>query len=350
MPFINTSFEYGRLPRRLRTCGQRFLLSEKLSKTGYFEFDTSSKRMWFSEGMYTLLEAAPQDKKKPVFLQHFIDKKDWPLYKQYVRHLLTEGRIEGNIRIKTFKKNCKRIKFAASFPEDGYFPTITGIFADIGNELRDLEEQQSRLWAERAHDMRQPIQSMMMLAEELETARPEDYPETARLLKTIGKYLNDSLCRIIEDDKNTFKDKTENLTEFALEKLIGKIGAEYQEKARTKGLLFICKAQKFTLKQDAFLTERIIRNLLENALKYANSKIMLKNKQNTVFIADDGIGITKEDQKHIFKRFYQCAASSEKDSGYGLGLNIVAQLASQIDAKVQIKSRDGGGTVFKIRL
>ena len=358
MPFIHTGFpkpprelsEGLFQPQRLRTCGKRFLLSEKLSKTGYFEFDAASKQMWFSQGLYEILEAKNTDRRTHFSLRRLIYKEDWPLYKKHLWRLLSGQKIEGYIRLMTFKNKLKNIKFAAAPQNDGCFPKIAGVFADISQEIAELEKHQRHLWAERAHDIRQPIQSMMLLAEELGTASPKDYPETARLLKNIGKYLNDSLCRIMEEDKNYSKHFVENKSLFNLGSLIRKIGQEYQAKANHKGLKLIDAPQDSFVTQDAFLLERIIRNLLENALKYAQSKIILKNKGNIIWIADDGRGIKKEDQKHIFQRFYQCLTPAEEKSGYGLGLNIVAQIAAEIGAVIKIKSKEGVGTIFKIRL
>ena len=135
---------------------------------------------------------------------------------------------------------------------------------------------------------------------------------------------------------------------FDLKKLLEDLVEAYQEAAVDRNVKFSLRLENVMIFQDQFLIERIVRNLLENALKYAHSQIKIGNDGRSFWVADDGHGISKNEQKHIFNKFYQCDTLNDIKRGSGLGLNIVYQIAQAIDAKIKFRSRSGKGTVFKI--
>ena len=97
--------------------------------------------------------------------------------------------------------------------------------------------------------------------------------------------------------------------------------------------------------------EKIIRNLLENAIKYTVSKIIIRNINSCFWIADNGCGIDKEYINHIFKDFFQCdTLINGNKQGVGLGLSIVDFASSLIGAKIKVKSRKKYYTIFRVCL
>ncbi len=106
---------------------------------------------------------------------------------------------------------------------------------------------------------------------------------------------------------------------------------------------------------DPKLMKQVIVNLFSNALKYSESPSpivirVLKEKDGVVFsISDQGIGISKQDQKMIFEPFYR-ASNIENVSGTGLGLAIVKQAVVLQNGKIQIQSELGKGTTFTVAI
>ena len=99
--------------------------------------------------------------------------------------------------------------------------------------------------------------------------------------------------------------------------------------------------------------ERIMNNLLDNAFKYSNSgssiEISTKDqgKMIKVMVADSGIGVSNEDQEHIFDRFYRTAsARASENEGSGLGLAIVKNLINSLNGEVGITPKDKSGSIF----
>ena len=91
--------------------------------------------------------------------------------------------------------------------------------------------------------------------------------------------------------------------------------------------------------------------MLGNAVKFTDSKIMIKNIDGCFWIVDDGCGIDKKEQKHIVDDFFQCnTLTKNKAQGTGLGLGIAYYSASIAGGYIKVKSRKGYYTVFKVCL
>lgn len=112
-----------------------------------------------------------------------------------------------------------------------------------------------------------------------------------------------------------------------------------------------------TLYADELHISNMFHNLIDNAIKYSpdilNIKISTHTENNMVVIriADHGIGISKEDQKHIFEKFYRVSTGNVHDvKGFGIGLNYVYQVIKLHNGKISIDSELGKGTAFTIQL
>lgn len=107
------------------------------------------------------------------------------------------------------------------------------------------------------------------------------------------------------------------------------------------------------------LLSRLVTNLISNAYRYGkeNGHILVRLHSNdtgaserrslSLSVEDDGIGISKEEQKHIFQRFYQ-VDPSRSGAGTGLGLSMVQQIAEFHNGTVTVKSAPGDGSIFTV--
>ena len=98
---------------------------------------------------------------------------------------------------------------------------------------------------------------------------------------------------------------------------------------------------------------RIINNLIQNVIAHSHAdkiKISLSKKENSMelLLADNGVGIEKEDLKHIFERLYKCD-KGRSEKGSGLGLSIVHQLVEKMGGSIAVESIPGKGTEFSLR-
>lgn len=110
--------------------------------------------------------------------------------------------------------------------------------------------------------------------------------------------------------------------------------------------------QPFWVKLDPDGYMRILNNLIQNVLahSYANELKISLSKQNQsmkILLSDNGIGIEKEDLKHIFERLYKCD-KGRSEKGSGLGLSITHQLVEKMNGTITANSIQGKGTTFTL--
>ena len=106
---------------------------------------------------------------------------------------------------------------------------------------------------------------------------------------------------------------------------------------------------------DADRTEQVLVNLLENACRYAGEDVVdvscswSADGYACIEVSDRGPGFPENERKRIFERFYQ-AGGNTSEGGLGLGLNIVSGLVEGMGGSVEVRPREGGGSVFCVRL
>jgi two-component system CheB/CheR fusion protein len=138
--------------------------------------------------------------------------------------------------------------------------------------------------------------------------------------------------------------------------LFDQLGMEFAPQTAAKGLELRVVPADYWVRSDPALLERILRNLLTNAVRYTpRGKILLGARRagSTVRIEvwDTGIGIESETLEHVFEEFYQ-ADNPELDRGRGLGLGlaIIERLATLLEHKLSVRSWPGAGSVFEVSL
>jgi signal transduction histidine kinase len=233
--------------------------------------------------------------------------------------------------------------------------------AEEAIRARDLAEKAERaktqFFASASHDLRQPVQSLFFFAHAL-AERVKGHPE-AELLSSMElsldalKLLLDSLLDVSRLDAGAVKPQP---AEFALSSLIERLAAEYGPRAESQGIGFRVVTTSAWVRTDPMLLERMVRNLIENALRYtAHGGILIgcRRGQNRVHIAvvDTGIGISEHQQELIFEEFVQIGnPERDRTKGLGLGLAIVKRLAALLDHRVTVRSEPGRGSTFSIEL
>ena len=226
---------------------------------------------------------------------------------------------------------------------------------------RDLaqraEKAKTQFFASASHDLRQPVQSLFFFAQAL-AERLKGHPG-AELLSSMELSLNalklllDSLLDVSKLDAGAIEPKP---VEFPLASLIERLAAEYRPRAESQGISFRAVTTSAWVRTDPMLLERMVRNLIENALRYTiHGGILIgcRRGRNMVRIAtvDTGIGISDHQREAVFDEFVQ-VGNPERDraKGLGLGLAIVKRLGVLLEHRVTMKSELGRGSTFSIEL
>jgi PAS domain S-box-containing protein len=220
---------------------------------------------------------------------------------------------------------------------------------------KDLGELKSRFVTMASHEFRTPLSTVLSSAYLLEKyALSEDQPKRKRHIDRIISSVN-MLTDILNDFLSVGKiEEGKIVVKTSLFNLKDHIHAIVNE---MQGI--IKKGQKISHHHqgeemaalDPALMKHIIMNLLSNAIKFSseNSPIEIKSrtKKDTVLLSvkDKGIGIPKEDLKHLFDRFHR-GANVTNIQGTGLGLHIVAKYTELMNGKIECKSELEKGTEF----
>jgi CheY-like chemotaxis protein len=215
----------------------------------------------------------------------------------------------------------------------------------------------SRFLAAASHDLRQPIHALNLY---LGAFGQIQVPRNASLL--LGKVrqcatIMDEMFRTLLDvsklDAGAVKPQ---LSVFALAPLFARIRVEFEPQALAKGIeLRVVKCSAFA-KSDPVLVERILRNLVSNAVRYTESgRVTVGCRRHEgalrVSVYDTGVGIDVEEHALIFEEFYQVGnRERDRSKGLGLGLAIVDRLARLLEAPIVLRSRRGQGSLFAFEL
>jgi len=129
----------------------------------------------------------------------------------------------------------------------------------------------------------------------------------------------------------------------------------FKEIANRKNIEIKSEIEKeILIKIDPYALDRVINNILDNAVKYNNEygriNVILKSEKKFVqlFIIDNGIGMTDNQIKHVFEPYYQISHKKRNVQGIGMGLNIVKKIVDELNGEIEIKSKAGERTEFKI--
>jgi signal transduction histidine kinase len=218
----------------------------------------------------------------------------------------------------------------------------------------DAVEIKNRFLASAAHDIRQPVHALGLYADWLRS-EPELVHELAPKIVNATKAINqlfDSLFDLVRLDSGKIR---LNVEAVDLAKLLHDLELQYRPLCEAKGLEFRLHVCHGTVQSDPILLQRIVGNLISNAVKYTQKGGVLVASRYTrggmrIEIWDTGVGIPPPHQREIFREFYKVPGHAGTDEGFGLGLYIVARLTHILGHPLTLQSRVGRGTVFRLLL
>ena len=218
----------------------------------------------------------------------------------------------------------------------------------------DAVEIKNRFLASAAHDIRQPVHALGLYADWLGT-EPELVHQLAPRIVESTKAVNrlfDSLFDLARLDSGKVRLAIEKIN---VATLLHELELQYRPLCESKGLEFRLHACPGTAMSDRILLQRIVGNLISNAVKYTQrGGILLASRPTSqglrVEIWDTGAGIPPAYQREIFREFYKVPTHAGTEEGFGLGLYIVGRLTHILGHPLTFSSRVGRGTVFRLLL
>ncbi|MBS0599467.1 MAG: HAMP domain-containing protein [Comamonadaceae bacterium] len=222
-------------------------------------------------------------------------------------------------------------------------------------ELSDANRAKSRLLAAASHDLRQPLHALNLMVAQwrLDPDAAERLRLGQRVEQAIASInaLFDGLLDVSKLDAGVVRPQ---LAPFPIQRLLDRMDVAHSAAARAKGLELRIRPSDAWVASDAVLLERILGNLVGNAVRYTRSGAILVGCRHVhaglrIAVWDTGIGIAPGQQARIFDEFYRLETEdSAFDGGLGLGLSIVARLAELLGHRVDVRSAPGRGSCFAV--
>ncbi|WP_286192199.1 PAS domain S-box protein [Roseomonas genomospecies 6] len=245
--------------------------------------------------------------------------------------------------------------------EKGAVVSWIGTAVDI-HEIRraqqaaeEADRSKGRFLAAASHDLRQPMQSILLFAGALGSHVASDAGRQAlnRLQQGLDtlKDLLDSLLDVSRLDAGVVAPQIED---FPVADLLGPLSAAYAPLAEAKGLDWRVVPFTGAVRSDRVLLGRMLRNLVDNAIRYTErGRVMVdcrpQGARLCIEVHDTGLGIPPEQRERIFEEFHQVGnPERDREQGLGLGLAIVRRLSRLLDHRVDLVSRQGRGSIFSI--
>ena len=222
--------------------------------------------------------------------------------------------------------------------------------------VRQAEETNRQLMTSLSHDVRTPLTTLLGYLDAAHKGivagkEREDYIETARRKAHELKEYIDVLFDWFKLNSNEFALDPESVEAAELTRniLIDWIPV-FED--RQLGYSIDIPEQPVRVRLDTDGYMRILNNIIQNVIAHSHAdriEISLSKQGETMklLLADNGIGIEKEDLKHIFERLYKCD-KGRSEKGSGLGLSIVHQLAEKMGGSITAESQPGKGTAFTL--
>lgn len=233
---------------------------------------------------------------------------------------------------------------------------------EVKNEtLEALNMEKNNMISVVAHDLKAPLGNIQGLVELIkldEQVLTKEQSKYLELLKKVSTDTSDMVDIMLDVHRIESELHQLSLHEYDIIELVNKVINLHEPAAQLKGtnVVFETELESCLLKTDKQYFQQIISNIAHNAVQYSpkNSTITLGlteiENRVVISIADEGPGISIDDQKRLFSGYKNMTGEDGKEKPSGIGLAIVFRLLEKIHGKIDIESAVGKGTIFTVEL
>jgi heavy metal sensor kinase len=248
----------------------------------------------------------------------------------------------------------KRVKLTGHGEEvDRLATTFNMMLEKLHILITDIKEISDNI----AHDLRSPVTRIRGIAETtiMSASSDKEYEAMA------GSIIEECDSLLVMVNTMLYISQAEagvsklDISDVDISQIISEACELFQPIAEEKGIEIIQKIESATVRADKEKIQRVIANLLDNALKYTPGKgvvtfsLVQDQDKVTVTMEDTGIGISKEELPNIFNRFYRCD-SSRSLQGVGLGLSLAKAIIQAHHGEISVSSEPGKGSIFTLTI
>jgi signal transduction histidine kinase/CheY-like chemotaxis protein len=221
-------------------------------------------------------------------------------------------------------------------------------------QLETVNAERDRLFAVVSHDLRQPLQAIGLNLGLLQAKSSTELAISERIRLAVVS-MNDILSSLLDLRRASIESNSSVLAPLALQPLLDRLCQDYREQARMKQISFRNVSTTTWAHTDAVWLERVLRNLITNALRYTDSGRVLLGVRRLghdrlkISVIDTGRGLSETQLTRINSSTIAPPNPELRDS-YGLGLYIVKRLCQQMNAQLVVRSQINAGTTFDVIL
>jgi len=363
----------------LRTREEQLRFAQKCAGAGAWDWDVATNHVTWSPECYDLMGLDGGRDHAPDRLLSAVLAEDRPALQRMLED--TRGQIDDEFRVDFRIRHPGRgVRWVATLGRvaerdpAGRPARVIGLALDLTERkaieedlrrARDAAESANRaktsFLAAASHDLRQPIQAAALYAHVLRASIGSTNPDALEeldLLKASIESLNGMLSGLLDLSRLEAGAVDVAITDFAPGDLMTRLRAEFASLADGSGVDLRCVPSSLGVATDAHLLERVLRNLLANAITHgtpnrgaARGRVLLGCRRRGGSVEfqvwDNGPGIPPGARDAIFEEFRQLKNPERNPTqGFGLGLSIVSRIARLLGLAVSVRSEVGRGSVF----
>lgn len=229
---------------------------------------------------------------------------------------------------------------------------LTGLI----RRMKTLEQMKDDFTHNMTHELKTPVavaysaaDSMLRYYDQSDEARNRQF---LRIIMQRLNYLSGMIENILSMSMERFRTMKLNIEDVKLKAIVMDVSDMMRLKADKPVDMEIDVPESLTVQADSLHLGNILSNLIDNALKYSGDsvRIIIKADAHSMTIADNGVGIDKENLPFIFDKFYRVTSGDRYEvGGYGLGLFYVKQITGLMGWSIDVTSKKSHGTKFTIR-
>jgi len=289
----------------------------------------------FSVFIYAIYRGAERMQKELLIINQYLDNLEKTEKIDYKAHFFTQ-------EFEDINQNLIKVLDSAKKREE--------VKQRYNAKLKLKNRQRADMISAIAHEFRNPIASIMGYAQTLE--EDKEIPNALQE-KFLGKIYNNGikiealLSRLVLWNKFESGEATLHPSQFDLYLLAKDVKTALEEKYPQREI--VIKGSSYMVEADRTLLEIVLKNLMENALKYSKDEVVVTIDDEQISVIDKGAGISSSDITKVTKKFYRSGTHSW-DNSMGLGLSIVKSILALHGTELQIESEEEKGSTFSFHI
>lgn len=222
--------------------------------------------------------------------------------------------------------------------------------------LRTIEQMKDDFTHNMTHELKTPVavaysaaDSMLRYYDQSDEARNKQF---LKIIMQRLSFLSGMIENILSMSMERFKTMKLNIENVEVKPIVEEVAGMIELKAEKSIKIDIDIPANLSVMADSLHFGNVLSNLIDNAVKYSHDtvNINIKADNTSIVIADNGIGIDKDNIPYIFDKFYRVTSGDRYEvGGYGLGLFYVKQIVEMLGWSINVTSKPGVGTVFTIK-